>query len=206
MSRSSTEYWDLAEIASELKWISYVLRDLEIPQRNTSLLLSDNIYAVHLTANPKFHNRTKHFDIDYQSARQKVTLSHIPASLQLAGIFTKSLMRLSFLVLQAKLGVGPPPNTSLRGDESVYKHKKETKEKQQKSVLKDIMDYYQSSPVAYLRGKENKIPHITSHDKETTLSDHLQYVVEPPQQKIQSKLCVRTKIKSNKYTRSCVEV
>ena len=85
-----------------------------LKQQRTPLLLCDNLSAVCLTANPMFHKRTKHFDLDYHYVRERVALKalevkHIPASLQLADVFTKSLGQDAFFKLPSKLGVSLPP-------------------------------------------------------------------------------------------------
>lgn len=67
-----------------------------------------------------FHKRTKHFDVDFHYVRERVALKalnvkHIPASLQLTDIFTRSLAQEPFFKLRSKLGVSLPPSPSLRG-------------------------------------------------------------------------------------------
>ena len=79
-----------------------------------------NLSAVYLTANPALHSRSKHFQLDYHYVRERVALGplvfkHIPAALQIADIFTKSLPQQPFFDLRFKLGVSLPPATSLRG-------------------------------------------------------------------------------------------
>lgn len=66
VSRSSTEaeYRALAQTACELTWVNYVLRDLRIPQPAPASLRCDNLSAVHLSANPGFHSKTKHMELD----------------------------------------------------------------------------------------------------------------------------------------------
>ena len=125
VSRSSTEaeYRALASTASELTWISFVMRDMKIKQPKPAVLHCDNLSAVYLTANPVLHGRSKHIETDYHYVRERVALGvlevqHIPSALQLADIFTKSLPRHSFQSLRAKLSVGAPPTISLRGDDS----------------------------------------------------------------------------------------
>lgn len=72
VSKSSTEaeYRSFSEAASELKWISSVMRELGIPLLDTPTLYCDNLSAVYLTANPAFHARTKHFDTDHHYVRK----------------------------------------------------------------------------------------------------------------------------------------
>lgn len=75
--------------------------------------------AVYLTANPALHARTKHFDVDFHYVRERVAhgaliVKHIPASQQLAYMFTKSLPQKPYFDLRFKVGVSLPPATSLR--------------------------------------------------------------------------------------------
>ena len=66
ISRSSTEadYRSLAFTVCELLWISYILRDFDITVSLPILISCDNQAALHIVANPIFHERTKHLDID----------------------------------------------------------------------------------------------------------------------------------------------
>ena len=96
------------------------MRELGIPMKTTPELYGDNLSSVHLTANPAFHKRSKHFEIDYHYVRERVALKalvvrHIPARFQLADIFTKSLPAAAFQSFRSKLGVVEPLSQSLRG-------------------------------------------------------------------------------------------
>ena len=122
VSRSSTEaeYRTLSLTATELKWLASLLGEMGISLPDTPELFCDNLSAVYLTANPAMHNRSKHFDTDFHYVRERVALgalvvSHVPAVLQLADIFTKPLPQQPFLSLRDKLGVQDSPATSLRG-------------------------------------------------------------------------------------------
>nr|AAC67200.1 putative retroelement pol polyprotein [Arabidopsis thaliana] len=57
VSRSSTEaeYRTLSDAASEILWLSTLLRELGIPLPDTPELFCDNLSAVYHTANPAFH-------------------------------------------------------------------------------------------------------------------------------------------------------
>ena len=125
VSRSSTEaeYRALANTACEITWLSFVLRDLGVPQPKPAVLRCDNLSAVHLTANPVLHSRSKHFETDYHYVRERVAfgvleVQHVLSALQLADIFTKSLPRHSFQHLRDKLNVGNLSTISLRGNEN----------------------------------------------------------------------------------------
>lgn len=105
----------------ELSWISSILKSVGVPQTEPAEIYCDNLSAVHLTANPVLHKKSKHFATHYHFARERVAagtliVKHIPAAQQLADIFTKSLPQQSFIYLRFKLGVALPPISSLHGD------------------------------------------------------------------------------------------
>jgi hypothetical protein len=59
-------------------------------------VISDNIGATYLSANPMFHARTKHIEVDYHFVRERVAqklldIRFIPTGDQLADGFTKAL-------------------------------------------------------------------------------------------------------------------
>jgi hypothetical protein len=64
ISRSSTEaeYRAMANTAAELTWLTFLLRDLRVPQSQPPILFCDNLSALHMTINPVFHARSKHID------------------------------------------------------------------------------------------------------------------------------------------------
>ncbi|GKB72637.1 retrovirus-related pol polyprotein from transposon TNT 1-94, partial [Tanacetum coccineum] len=66
VSRSSTEaeYRSMAATTCELLWLSYLLKDLGIHVKFPVTLFCDNKSAQMLAANPCFHDRSKHVDID----------------------------------------------------------------------------------------------------------------------------------------------
>jgi hypothetical protein len=74
VSRSSTEaeYRAIANATIEVTWIQSLLCELGIFLHSSPTLWCDNIGATYLTANPVFHARTKHIEIDWHFVRKKV--------------------------------------------------------------------------------------------------------------------------------------
>jgi hypothetical protein len=74
VSRSSTEaeYKALANVAAEIMWIQSLMHELGIFQNGTPRLWCDNLGATYLSANPVFHGRMKHVEIDFHFVRERV--------------------------------------------------------------------------------------------------------------------------------------
>jgi hypothetical protein len=67
ISRSSTEaeYKSLANDTVEMLWVQKLLCELKISHPPQVRLWCDNLGATYLSANPVFHARTKHIEIDF---------------------------------------------------------------------------------------------------------------------------------------------
>ncbi|GKB56700.1 uncharacterized mitochondrial protein-like protein, partial [Tanacetum coccineum] len=74
VSRSSIEAKHRCKAATtcELLWLSFLLKELHIQGHLLVALFCDNKYAQQLAANPCFHDRTKHLDIDRHFTSDKV--------------------------------------------------------------------------------------------------------------------------------------
>jgi histone deacetylase 1/2 len=98
VSRSSTEveYKDLANATAELIWVESLVRELGVTLREKPRLWCDNLGATFLSANPVFHARTKHIEIDFYFVRERVArkqldVRFIPSKDQIVDGFTKTL-------------------------------------------------------------------------------------------------------------------
>ena len=113
-SSAEAEYRAMANTVCELLWISYVLQDLQVAIQLPIPLHCDSKAAMHIAANPVFHERTKHIEIDCHIVRDQlqqgfILPSHLPTQEQLADIFTKALPASRHDNLTGKLNLLPLP-------------------------------------------------------------------------------------------------
>lgn len=69
-SSSEAEYRALATTVAELCWFCYLFRELSITLCTPPCVFVDSISALYMAANPIFHARTRHIEIDYHFIRE----------------------------------------------------------------------------------------------------------------------------------------
>lgn len=116
VTRSSTEpeYRSVANAASEIWWICYLLTELGLSLPTQPVLYCDNIAATYLCDNPVFHSRLKHIALDYHFVRDNIKsgalrVSQVSTKDQLAEKLTKPLPRARFHEITSKIGVTNVP-------------------------------------------------------------------------------------------------
>jgi hypothetical protein len=99
VARSSTkaEYKAMANATAEIIWIQSLLQELGIRSPPAAVLWCDNLGESYLSANPIFHARMKHIEIDYHFVRERVVekklhIKFISTGDQIADGLTKQLV------------------------------------------------------------------------------------------------------------------
>ena len=100
----------MATTTCEVTWLLHLLKDLHIPHDKPVLMYCDNQVTLYISANPVFHERSKHIGSNCHIVRNKIldgTLKtfYVSSRNQLADIFIKALGVENFLRLLAKFGV-----------------------------------------------------------------------------------------------------
>ena len=97
MGRSNTEakYRAFANTTSELLWLRWLLKDLDVSTSSATPFYYDNQSTIHIAHNDEFHEWTKHIEIDchfirYHLVHGALKLISVSSKDQLADIFTKS--------------------------------------------------------------------------------------------------------------------
>ena len=101
-STTEAEYIGLCNAAKEAVWIRNFLRDVGrsvyASGTNATRILGDNQGALRLVANPEFHSRSKHIDVQYHYVREllendTISVDYIRTSEMAADCLTKPLKK-----------------------------------------------------------------------------------------------------------------
>ncbi|CAL2265123.1 unnamed protein product [Prunus armeniaca] len=123
-SSAESEYCSLAHSCAETTWLSYLISELGVSLHFPILLHCDNLSTTYMAANPVFHARTHHIELDYHFVREKVALGshqvrYIPSIDQPADLLTKALHKPRHALLRSKL-VQPGLSSFRGGNQSHY--------------------------------------------------------------------------------------
>lgn len=100
----------MAACVAEVVWLLGLLQDLGVSVPRIVSLHYDSKVAIQIAANPTFHERTKHIDIDCHFVREKVKegmiqTTYLATQSQIADMLTKGLGVSQHHLLLSKLGV-----------------------------------------------------------------------------------------------------
>uniref|UniRef100_A0AAV1TTF0 Copia protein n=1 Tax=Peronospora matthiolae TaxID=2874970 RepID=A0AAV1TTF0_9STRA len=121
LSSAEAEYMALSETTQESVWLRVFLCKLGEMTSNQAVKISkDNQGSIALAKNPEFHKRTKHIDIRYHFAREKVAegqvvLEYCPTKDMKADIMTKPITVVQFQKLRTMLGIKAPQSAEASG-------------------------------------------------------------------------------------------
>ncbi|GJY20493.1 ribonuclease H-like domain-containing protein [Tanacetum coccineum] len=96
LSLAEAEYRCMASTTCEVIWLTHLLKDLDVEGLLLVSLYCDSTSAIQIAANPVFHDKTKHFEIDVHLLKDKVASSvmsivKVHLAKQVIDSFTKSL-------------------------------------------------------------------------------------------------------------------
>ena len=100
----------MGETTREMVWLRSFLEDLVISSPFPMPMHCDNQAAIFVAGNSTFHESTKYIEIDSHYIRDKVksgviSTPYVTSSHQLADVFTKSLVGISYDATCTKLGM-----------------------------------------------------------------------------------------------------
>eukprot|EP00253_Pinus_taeda_P001956 PITA_01956 len=114
LSSVEAEYMAASLAACEAIWMRKILVGLFGSHLEPTVIYCDNQSCIKLSANPVFHDRSKHIDISYHHIRDCVQqrimlLSYIPTEDQDVDILTKALTKSKFEYHRGRIGVANNP-------------------------------------------------------------------------------------------------
>ena len=113
-STTEAEYIGLCSAAKEATWIRNFLQDIGRSKyackSQATRIHGDNQSALRLVANPEFHSRTKHIDVQHHYIRElledgTISVEYVSTSKMAADCLTKPLKKIQFKMNVAMLGL-----------------------------------------------------------------------------------------------------
>ena len=109
-SSAEAEYQAMANVTCEPIWLTALLHDFGIQSKEPATLFCNNEVAIHIAANPVFHKRMKHIEIDCHLVQEKIQAvclktMHVSSQHQIVDLFTKALFPAQFKYLLNKMGI-----------------------------------------------------------------------------------------------------
>jgi hypothetical protein len=98
LSSTKFEYMALSHASTKVIWLHWLLDSLYCPQTTTIIIFSNNQSAIQLAKNPKFHEWSKHIDIQVHFICEQIQANIIkmifcPTFDMTTNILTKSLSK-----------------------------------------------------------------------------------------------------------------
>jgi len=100
----------MAACTAEITWLIGLYKELGIKITTPVNMICDSKAAIQIAANPIFHERTKHFDIDCHLVKERICqgmlkTEHINTKDQLVDVLTKGLGKVQHNMLVSHLGM-----------------------------------------------------------------------------------------------------
>lgn len=109
-SSAKAEYRTLSFTVREVLWLKALLLSFGVDHTDPLLVHCDSMAEIQLAANPVFHERTKHVELDHHFLRDEITngtivTRHVLTKNQVAYIMKKALGHKEFEDFKIKLGI-----------------------------------------------------------------------------------------------------
>ncbi|CAL2273056.1 unnamed protein product [Prunus armeniaca] len=110
LSTAEAEYVSDVEATTQEIWLRFVLCDFREEQLEATPIMCDNTFAIAMSKNPVFHQRSKHIGRKFHFIRDAIQegvvgMIYCRCQDQIADFFTKALTRERFCCLRELLGV-----------------------------------------------------------------------------------------------------
>ena len=117
LSTCEAEYVAVTSCVCYEIWFQNLLKEMSVPQKESTKIFVDNKATIALAKNPIFHDRSKYIDTRNHYIRECITrkdvqLEYVKSHDQVVDIFTKPLKQEYFIKLRSLIGV---TKSSLRG-------------------------------------------------------------------------------------------